>query len=88
MIRSWRFPFIVLLTMASVAAMTVMHEYMHKRTSQKRQPNEHTEDMRSVLGEQECASDEDKPNENKSCPRGQKAALWRFALRGIVYRHR
>jgi hypothetical protein len=44
--------------------------------------------MRTVLGKQERASDEGKPNENKTCPRGQKAALWRFALRGIVYRHR
>ncbi len=53
--------------MTSVPAMPVMHEYMHKRTSEQRQPDEHAEDMRSVLGEQERAGDDGKPDENQPC---------------------
>jgi len=56
-----------LLTVTSVPAMPVMHEYMHKRTSEQRQPDEHAEDMRSVLGEQERAGDDEKSDQDKSC---------------------
>ena len=60
--------------MASVTAMPMMHEYMHKGTSEERQPDEQTENVRPVLGEQECTGDSGKPNEHKSRARGQKAA--------------
>ena len=49
--------------MAFMTTMAVMHEYMHKRTSEQRQPDEHTEDMGPVLGEQKCAGDDGKSYE-------------------------
>jgi len=41
----------------------MMHEYMHKGASEQRQPDEHTEDMGPVLGEQKRACDDGKSNE-------------------------
>jgi hypothetical protein len=52
--------------MAAVTTMSVMHEHMHEEAGKERQPDEHTEDMRPVLGEQERAGDQGEANEYKS----------------------
>ena len=53
--------------MASVTAMPMMHEHMHEGASEERQPDEHAENMRSVLGEQERAGDDSKSDKDKPC---------------------
>ena len=57
MARSWRFPFIA---RPIVAAMPVMHEKMHERAGEQRQPDECTEHMRPMFGEQEGTGDDGK----------------------------
>lgn len=52
--------------MSSVTAIPMTHEEMHERASEERQPDQHTEDMGSVLGEQKRAGDDSESNENKS----------------------
>lgn len=46
--------------------MPMTHKEMHKSASEERQPDEHTEDMRSVLGEQKHTGDDRESNENQS----------------------
>jgi hypothetical protein len=41
----------------------MMHKEMHEGTSEEREPNEHTEDMGSVLGEHKRAGDDGKSYE-------------------------
>lgn len=64
--------------MASVATMSMMHEYMHKGTGEQRQPDQHAEDVGPVLGEQQRAGDDGKSDEYQRRARGQKAALRPF----------
>jgi hypothetical protein len=69
-IRSWRFPFDLLVMlfgtcMPSVTSM--MHKEMHEGAGEERQPDEHTEDMGSVLGEQKRARDDGKSYEYQPC---------------------
>jgi hypothetical protein len=33
--------------------MSAVHEYVHQRAEEKRQPNEYTQDMGAVLGEKQ-----------------------------------
>ena len=49
--------------MASVTATPVMHEEMHQRAGQQRQPNQQAEDVRAMLSEQECAGDDRKSDD-------------------------
>ena len=58
--------------------MPVMHEHMHQRTSEQRQPDEHTENMGAMFGEQQRAGDDGKSDEYQRRARGRKAALWPF----------
>ena len=51
----------------SVTSMPMMHKQMHEGASEERQPDEHTEDMGSMLGEQKRARDDGKSNEYQSC---------------------
>jgi hypothetical protein len=40
-------------SVTAVATMSAVHEYVHKRASEQRQPNEYSEDVGAVLGKQE-----------------------------------
>jgi hypothetical protein len=51
----------------SVTSMPMMHKQMHEGASEERQPDEHTEDVGPVLGEQKRARDDGKSNEYQSC---------------------
>jgi hypothetical protein len=53
--------------MTFVAAMPVMHEHMHEGAGEERQPDEHTEDVRSMLSEQKRAGDNGKSYEYQPC---------------------
>ena len=53
--------------MVLVAAVPMMHEHMHEGTGEERQPYEHTENVRSMLGEQKRARDDGKSNEYQPC---------------------
>jgi hypothetical protein len=39
----------------SVATMSAVHEHVHERTQQKRQPDQRAQNVRAVLGEQKHA---------------------------------
>jgi hypothetical protein len=56
-----------MLSVTRVASMPMMHKEMHEDASEERQPDEHTEDMGSVLGEQKCARDDGKSYEYQPC---------------------
>ena len=47
----------IVLPMTSMTAMSAVHEYVHQRAQEKRQPDECTEDMGAVLREQQDAGD-------------------------------
>jgi len=44
----------------------MVHEHMHERTSEERQPDQKTEHMRAVLGEQKRAGDNGESDEYQS----------------------
>ena len=48
----------------------MVHEHMHERTSEERQPDEQAEDMGAVLGEQKRAGNNGEPDKDKSRSRG------------------
>jgi hypothetical protein len=58
-----------------MAAVTAMHEHVHEGASEQRQPDEYSEDVGAVLGKQECAGNDQKPDKDQACWRRQKAAL-------------
>jgi hypothetical protein len=62
-----------------------MHEEVHERAEEKRQPNEYTEDMGAVLGEQQDAANNQKADQHQPCRRGEEAAL--IATTVLVQRH-
>jgi len=43
----------MVLSVTCVTAMSAVHEYVHQRAQEKRQPDECTQDMGAVLGEQQ-----------------------------------
>jgi hypothetical protein len=43
----------IVLSVTSVTAMSSVHEYVHERAQEQRQPDECTQDMGAVLGEQQ-----------------------------------
>ena len=51
----------------SMSAMPMMHKEMHEGASEKRQPDQHTEDMGSMLGEQKRDGDDGKSYEYQAC---------------------
>ena len=51
----------------SVTSMPMMHKEMHEGASEERQPDEYSEDMGPMLGEQKRARDDGKSNEYQSC---------------------
>jgi hypothetical protein len=71
-----------------MAAVTAMHEHVHERASEQWQPDEYSEDVGAVLGKQECAGNDQKPDENKARRRRQKTALGTvLVFRMIVQGH-
>ncbi|ODM76129.1 hypothetical protein A6X20_30420 [Bradyrhizobium elkanii] len=54
------------MALAAAMAMTSMHEHMHKRTSEQREPDEKTEHMRSVLSEEKHAGDRQKSGQHQT----------------------
>jgi hypothetical protein len=44
-----------------------MHEEVHERADEKRQPNEYTQDMGAVLGEQQDAGNNRKADQHQPC---------------------
>jgi hypothetical protein len=53
--------------MGSVTSMPMMHEHMHEGAGEQRQPDQHAEDMGSVLGEQKRTGDDGKSYEYQPC---------------------
>jgi hypothetical protein len=47
-----------------VAVATVMHEHVHQQASEQRQPDQKTEHVRPVLGEQQRAGDDQESDQN------------------------
>jgi hypothetical protein len=60
------------MAMPTVAA---MHEDVHERTCEQRQPNKNSEDVGAVLGEQEHATNDQECDQNEPRSRRQEAAL-------------
>ena len=56
-----------MLLVTCVPSVPMMHKEMHKGTSEERQPDQHTKDMGSVLGEHKRARDDGKSNEYQPC---------------------
>jgi hypothetical protein len=52
-----------------------MHEHVHERAQQERQPDQHTQDVGAVLREQQRAGNDEEAEQNQSCPRGEKSPL-------------
>jgi hypothetical protein len=48
--------------MTAMTTVTTMHEDVHERACEQRQPNQDAEDVRAVLGKQQHAADDQKPN--------------------------
>src|SRR5215813_1301385 len=72
--------------MTSVTTMSAVHEYVHQRAQDKRQPDECTQDMGAVLGEQQQPRNNQKADQHQPCRRGEKAALIAMATL-FVQRH-
>src|SRR6516164_2940478 len=70
------------LTMTSMTTMSAVHEHVHQRAQEKRQPDECTQDMGAVLGEQQHPGDNQKADQHQPCRRGEKAAL--IAMAGVI----
>jgi hypothetical protein len=49
---------------ATVPAMSAVHEYVHKRASKEWQPNEETQYVSAVLGEQKRAGNDEKADQD------------------------
>jgi hypothetical protein len=72
-----------------MVAVTAMHEHVHEGASEQREPDEYSKDVGAVLGKQECAANDQKPDENKARRRRQKTALRTvLVFRMIVQGHR
>ena len=56
-----------MLCVPSVTSMPMMHKEMHEGAGEERQPDEYSEDMGPMLGEQQRARDDGKSNEYQSC---------------------
>jgi hypothetical protein len=52
-----------------MTAMSAVHEYVHQRAQEKRQPDECTQDMGTVLGEQQRAGNNEKSDKHEPCSR-------------------
>src|SRR5215475_10138989 len=72
--------------MTSVSAVSPMHEYVHQRAQEKRQPDECTQHMGAVLGEQQHPRNNQKADQHQPCRRGEKATLIAMAI-VVVQRH-
>ena len=72
--------------MTSVTTVSAVHEYVHQRAEEKRQPDECTQDMGAVLGEQQHPGDNQKADQHQPCRRDEKAALIAMAI-VVVQRH-
>src|SRR6516165_5667449 len=72
------------------AVMAVVHEHVHQWASKERQPDEQSEHMCPVLGEQQRAGDNQESNEHQSGLGFHGHALLRVFLvaRMILHRHR
>jgi len=57
---------------------------MHERASQQRQVNQRAQDVGTVLGEQKCAADDEKPDENKPGARSDEAPARSILIVGRV----
>ena len=68
--------------MTSVTTMSAVHEYVHQRAQEKRQPDERTQDMGAVLGEQQRAGNDEEAEQNESRRRGKKTTL--IAMAGVI----
>src|SRR6516162_7545619 len=62
--------------------MSAVHEYVHQRAQEKRQPDEYAQDMGAVLGEQQHTGNNQKADQHQPCRRGEKAAL--IAMAAVV----
>ncbi|OCK53626.1 hypothetical protein LMTR3_28455 [Bradyrhizobium sp. LMTR 3] len=62
-----------------MASMTVasVHEQMHQRTGEQRQPDQQPQDVGLMFGEQQRAGDDQEPGQNKA-----DAGLQRHSLAG------
>ena len=79
---------LIMASVTAVAAMSAVHEYVHERASEQRQPNKYSEDVSAVLGKQKRASNDEKADQNETCARRQEATLRMiFVFRMIVHRH-
>ena len=52
-----------------------MHEHVHQRAQEKRQPDQYAQDVGAVLREQQRAGSDEEAEQNQSCPRGEKTSL-------------
>jgi hypothetical protein len=76
----------IVLPMTSVTAMSAVHEYVHQRAQENRQPDEGAQDVGAVLGEQQQPGNNQKADQHQPRRRGEKAALIAMAIM-IVQRH-
>jgi hypothetical protein len=70
--------------MTAMTAVTAMHEDVHERACEERQPNKDAEDVGAMLGEQENAADDQKPDQDEPRSRRYEAGSRILVCRMIV----
>jgi len=51
-----------------MSAVSSMHEHVHSDAAERHQPDQRTKDVRAVLGEQKRTCDDEKTDQDESCP--------------------
>ncbi len=67
-------------SVCAMASVSPMHEEVHERTSQDREPEQGSQNMGTMLREQKHAADGEEAGEDNRRARGQKAFLARLSM--------
>jgi hypothetical protein len=68
--------------------MSPVHEHVHERAREQREPNQDTQDVGPVLGKEKGTSDDEEADQDEPGSRGQKASLRLISIDWVVmHRH-
>ena len=68
--------------------MSAVHEYVHERTKEERQPDQDAQNVSAVLAEQQPAANEEKAEQHEPCSRIQETSLlWILMFRVVMHGH-
>jgi hypothetical protein len=68
--------------------MPPVHEHVHERASEQREPNQETQDVGPVLSKEKRAGDDEESDQDEPGSRRQKASLRLILIdRVVMHRH-